>query len=44
MQKAPYIRHYGQTGILQLNDNNILTRSLIWGRYQQNQVINIVMD
>ncbi|WP_259337845.1 penicillin-binding protein activator [Colwellia sp. RSH04] len=44
MKDAPYIRHYGQTGILQLNSSNILTRSLIWGRYQQNQVVNIALD
>ena len=44
MQQAPYIRHFGQTGILKLNDSNILTRSLIWGRYQNDKVIQIAMD
>lgn len=44
MQQAPYIRHFGQTGILKLNNNNILTRSLIWGRYQNNKVMQIAMD
>lgn len=44
MQQAPYIRHFGQTGILKLNSNNILTRSLIWGRYQDDKVMQIVMD
>jgi len=43
MQQAPYIRHFGQTGVLQLN-NNILTRSLIWGRYQQEGVSQIALD
>ncbi len=44
MQQAPYIRHYGQTGILQLAKSNILTRSLIWGRYYNEKVIQVVMD
>lgn len=44
MQQAPYIRHYGQTGVLKLNSNNILTRSLIWGRYQNSKVMQIAMD
>jgi len=43
MQQAPYIHHFGQTGVLQLN-NNILTRSLIWGRYQQKGVSQITLD
>ncbi len=44
MQQAPYIRHFGQTGVLKLNTNNILTRSLIWGRYQNDKVVPIAMD
>lgn len=44
MQQASYIRHFGQTGVLKLNDNNILTRSLLWGRYQNDKVLQIVMD
>ncbi|MDX2370445.1 MAG: penicillin-binding protein activator [Colwellia sp.] len=44
MQQAPYIRHFGQTGVLKLNDSNVLTRSLIWGRYQNDKVIQIAMD
>ncbi len=44
MQQAPYIRHFGQTGVLKLNNNNILTRSLIWGRYQNSRVQHIAMD
>ncbi len=44
MRQASYIRHFGQTGTLKLGDNNILTRSLIWGRYQSNKVTEIVMD
>jgi len=44
MQQAPYIRHFGQTGILKINATNVLTRNLIWGRYQNNKVIQIAMD
>lgn len=44
MKDAPYIRHFGQTGVLQLNNKNILTRSLIWGQYQSDKVKQIVMD
>jgi len=44
MQQAPYIRHFGQTGVLKLNESNILTRSLIWGRYQNSRVQHIAMD
>lgn len=44
MKQAPYIRHFGQTGVLQMNNDNVMTRSLIWGRYQNNKVIQIAMD
>jgi len=44
MRDAPYIRHFGQTGVLKLNNKNILTRSLIWGQYQSNKVKQIAMD
>lgn len=44
MEQAPYIRHYGQTGVLKLNKGNILTRSLIWGRYHNDKVMQIDMD
>mgnify|MGYP000058186554 FL=1 len=44
MQQRPYVRHFGQTGILKLDDNNILTRSLLWGIYQQGKVSEIAMD
>lgn len=44
MQQAPYIRHFGQTGVLKLNDSNVLTRSLIWGRYQNNKVMQIAIE
>ena len=44
MQQAPYIRHFGQTGVLKLNNSNVLTRSLIWGHYQNDKVMQIAMD
>ncbi|GHE81919.1 penicillin-binding protein activator [Thalassotalea profundi] len=44
MQQHPYVRHFGQTGILQLNTNNILSRSLLWGKYQNDKAEEIAMD
>jgi len=44
MQDKTYVRHYGQTGILQLGADNILTRSLIWGKYSRSKVQEIAMD
>jgi outer membrane PBP1 activator LpoA protein len=44
MKQRPYVRHYGQTGILKLNSNNTLTRSLLWGIYQKSKVSEIAMD
>jgi len=44
MKAKPYVRHFGQTGVLQLNANNILTRSLLWGRYQKDRVREIAME
>jgi len=44
MQQAPYIHHWGQTGVLKLGDNGILTRSLLWGSYQRNKVVSIAME
>ena len=44
MQQAPYLQHWGQTGVLKLGDNNILTRSLLWGTYQRNKVVSIAME
>jgi len=40
----PYIRHFGQTGIIQMNKDGILTRSLLWGSYQKDKVEEIAMD
>lgn len=44
MQQAPYIQHWGQTGVLKLDDNNVLTRSMLWGVYQRNKVTSIAME
>ena len=44
MQNKTYVRHYGQTGILQLGDDNILKRSLIWGKYSRSKVQEIAME
>ena len=44
MHNKTYVRHYGQTGILQLGVDNILTRSLIWGKYSRSKVQEIAMD
>lgn len=44
MKSSPYIRHYGQTGVLQLDDSNLITRSLLWGRYRKDRVEEIAMD
>ena len=38
MKSKPYIRHWGQTGTLKLNNTNIFVRSLLWGRYQKDRV------
>lgn len=44
MRRHAYIRHYGQTGILQLTADNTLTRSLIWGTYQEDKVIPFAVE
>lgn len=44
IKQTPYIRHYGQTGILKLDDQGVLTRSLLWGSYQKDKVAEIAME
>lgn len=44
MKESPYVRHFGQTGILKLNGNNLITRSLLWGQYKNDKVMQVVMD
>ncbi|MEW6990357.1 penicillin-binding protein activator [Colwelliaceae bacterium 6441] len=43
-KQFPYIRHFGQTGIIKLNGDNILTRSLLWGRYQKDEVQEVALE
>ena len=44
MKQAPYIRHFGQTGVLRLNSENILNRSLIWGQYRNDKVMQVAIN
>ena len=44
MKQAPYLQHWGQTGVLKLNEDNILTRSLLWATYKKNKVVAIDME
>jgi hypothetical protein len=44
MQQAQYVQHWGQTGVLKLGKDNILTRSLLWGVYKNNKVVPIAME
>jgi hypothetical protein len=43
MHQSSHIRHYGQTGVLKLDNDNVLTRNLIWGQYRKNKVKQIKM-
>jgi len=44
MKKLPYLRHYGQTGELKIGENNIISRSIIWGQYANGTVKEVVME
>jgi outer membrane PBP1 activator LpoA protein len=44
MQQSPHVQHWGQTGVLKLDENNVLTRSLLWATYKRNKVTSIVME
>jgi outer membrane PBP1 activator LpoA protein len=44
MRKSSFVRHFGQTGVLKLNSNNILTRGLIWGKYNNEKVTQVALD
>lgn len=44
MQRFKYVRHFGQTGVLQLTNNNILSRSLLWGKYSNDKAEEIAKD
>jgi len=38
MRDLPYLRHYGQTGELNMDENNIISRSILWGQYTNGKV------
>jgi outer membrane PBP1 activator LpoA protein len=44
MQNMSHIRHFGQTGVLKLDTNNVLTRSLLWGKYRRHKVTSVDID
>ena len=44
MQQTPYLQHWGQTGVLKLDEDRVLTRSLLWATYKRNKVVSIVME
>lgn len=44
MQQAPYVQHWGQTGVLKLGTLNTLTRSLLWGTYKNNGIETVVFE
>ena len=44
IRKSPYIRHYGQTGILQLNADGVLNRTLLWGQYTRGKVVEVEVN
>lgn len=44
MALTPVLKHQGQTGTLQRQENGIVTRSLLWGRYKRNKVEEIAME
>jgi hypothetical protein len=44
MKENPYLFHQGQTGVLSLNDQGVLERSLIWAKYLKHKVMTIAMD
>lgn len=44
MKKSNYLRHYGQIGLLQLNSEHIITRSLLWGKYIKDKAQTIELD
>ena len=44
MKELPYLRHYGQTGELNMDKNNILSRSIIWGQYTDGTVKEVAME
>ena len=44
MDKLPMMIHYGETGTLQMNRDNVISRSLSWGKYRASRVQSIDME
>ncbi len=44
MKLIPVLKHYGETGVLQMNQQRIINRSLLWGRYRSSRIQNVEMD
>jgi hypothetical protein len=44
MRQAPYLQHWGQTGVLKLGKSNTLTRSLLWGTYKNNGIETVTFE
>jgi outer membrane PBP1 activator LpoA protein len=44
MQALPIIRHFGQTGVLQLDSDNIIKRTLSWARYRKQTIVQVNLD
>ncbi|WP_426358702.1 penicillin-binding protein activator [Pseudocolwellia sp. HL-MZ19] len=44
MKELPYLRHYGQTGELNMDKDNIISRSILWGQYNNGTVKEVDME
>jgi outer membrane PBP1 activator LpoA protein len=44
MKELPYLRYYGQTGELNVNKDNIISRSILWGQYNNGTVKEVDME
>lgn len=44
MRDLPYLRHFGQTGELNMDKNNIISRSILWGQYNNGTVKEVDME
>jgi len=44
MKELPYLRYYGQTGELNVNKDNIISRSILWGQYKDGSVKEVDME
>lgn len=44
MEQIPLIRHKGETGVLQMDEHGIISRSLSWGKYRSSRVQSVAME